>query len=446
LTPSLDVLDASSEWYKLEIGNTGDAKITGATAFAVLHAFETLAQLIQFNASGSPVIARVPLTIQDSPRYAWRGLMIDVSRHFLPIWKLQNAIDAMAALKLNVLHLHISDAQSFPLALANVPQLSKKSVYSEKAFYSSENITSLISYARMRGVLIVPEVDMPGHSFSWRAIDEDVVANCTSTYLQYDGYPENKIALNPASNATWTAIDTLINDIGKLFGSRFFHVGGDEVVKDCWKYATQAVAINKFMSEHGLADYAALERYFDQTIQQTAVKHGKTPIVWDESFSLGNLINNDIIVQAWHSKSVFQKAVKAGYRTIGSFSFYLDRESPVCSGSCDNIYHMFSWTYRDFYGTDFSADMGFTPEEEKRILGGEAAIWAEFQDPASWDFMAVSRLGAIAERLWSPASYTDPNSFERRSQQQRCLMVRRGIALKSGPLSADYCETRDMFQ
>jgi len=295
--------------------------------------------------------------------------------------------------------------------------------------------------------MVVPEVDIPAHTASWRFVSEDVTANCFDYLASLTGvYEENLAALNPASQETWNTIDTILTHYSKTFAtSAYTHVGGDEVSSTCWEHATQSDAIRSFMSQHGISSYSDLEAYFDHYTQKKTQSTGKTPIVWEDVLQKG-AVEAGSVVHAWRSHDTLVQAVRQGNLAITSYPYYLDRQSPLCSGTCSGINWMFSWTYRDMYGTDPTAGLGLTPEEEARVLGGEAALWAESIDAPNFDAMAFSRLGAFAERFWSDASVTDPKNLEQRSQRLRCLNVKRGITPGSGPLSSDFCETAHFYE
>ena len=193
------------------------------------------------------------------------------------------------------------------------------------------------------------------------------------------------------------------------------------------------------MARNNVTDFDGVERYFDLFTQNSAYETKKRPIIWEDSFVKGNVVDKDVIVHVWRNTERLVKAVKAGHDVIQSYGFYTDRQDPLCSGVCSNVYWMFSWTFHDFYAQDLVRGLGLTEEEEKHVLGGEAAQWSESTDPVNVDAMALSRTVAIAERLWSPYTYTDTRLFEPRSQRFRCLSVRRGFS-RAGPLSSDYCE------
>jgi len=442
--PPMVAKNTTEEYYELAVDTTGALKITTHTVWGALHAFETVAQLFEWNGNDF-VVQRIPISVKDEPRFPWRGFMVDCARHYMPLPKLRNLIDAIVTFKMNVLHMHLSDAQSFPMEIPDMPNLAN-SAFSPKAIYTTRDMTDFVEYARVRGVMVVPEVDIPAHSASWRFANADITADCFDYLASLTGvYEENLAALNPASDLTWKAIDTILQHYSKTFStSAYTHVGGDEVSSTCWEHATQKDAITAFMKAHNIGSYSELEAYFDHYSQKATVNSGKTPVVWEDVIQKG-AVQAGTIVHAWRSHDPLVKAVRQGNYAITSYPYYLDRESPLCSGTCSGINWMFSWTYRDMYGVDPTKGLGLTPAEEALVLGGEAALWGESIDSLNFDQMGVSRLGAFAERFWSPSSVTEPKNFEARSQRHRCLNVKRGISPNSGSLSSDFCETAKLF-
>jgi len=198
------------------------------------------------------------------------------------------------------------------------------------------------------------------------------------------------------------------------------------------------------MKSKGISTYTDLESFFDHYSQKKTVSVGKTPIVWEDVLQK-NAAEPGSIIHVWRSHDILVKAVRSGFNAITSYPYYLDRQDPLCSGTCSGINWMFSWTYREMYRNDPTEGHGLTPEEAARVLGGEATMWAESIDTPNFDAMAIGRLGAFAERFWSPSTVTDPKNFEARSQRLRCLNVKRGIAPGAGPLSTDYCETAKFY-
>jgi len=442
--PLMIANNTSFEYYEVTVNETGPVQIVAHTVWGVLHAFETLTQLFEWNGADFAV-QRVPLSITDEPRFPWRGFLMDTARHFIPLPKLRNIVDGLASFKLNVLHLHIADAQSFPLEVPDFPNLAK-SAFNPKAVFSTAEMKDFVEYARVRGVMVVPELDIPAHSASWRFADPSITADCFDYFATHGVInADNLVVLNPASDLTWKAINIILGHFSKTFNtSKYTHVGGDEVEDKCWKCAAHSSDILDFMKKHNLASYSDLEGYFDHYSQKATVASGKIPIVWEDVMNK-DALEPGTIVHAWRSQDTLVSAVRNGHFAITSYPYYLDRQSPLCAGDNCSIYWAFAYTYREMYLTDPTEDIGLSADEKKRVLGGEAALWAEAIDVPNLDAMGFTRLGAFAERFWSLASVKDPRDFERRSQRHRCLNVKRGISPGSGSLFCDFCETRNFW-
>ena len=218
--PAVGALEIEDEWYGLDIPMTGDVILKAKTVFGALHGFETLAQLSEWDDEPKRfTIGRLPLKIDDFPRFKWRGVMLDVARHFYPLKKLENFVDAIASMKMNVLHLHLSDAQSFAFKIDAIPTY-EKAAFGKKAVYTHDEIKGLVKYARYRGVNIVPEIDIPAHTGSWRYFGDDIVANCMDYLVKSKGsYMENLLALNPAADNVWDTIKLVLSEVADTFDS-----------------------------------------------------------------------------------------------------------------------------------------------------------------------------------------------------------------------------------
>ena len=262
------------ESYRIEV-TPQQARLTAPTPVGVLRGMETFLQLVEPDTLGFSAPA---IHINDHPRFPWRGLMIDVCRHWMPIDVLQRNLDGMAAVKLNVLHLHLTDDQGFRIESKKYPRLQE--LGSDGNFYTQAEMTQLIAYARDRGIRVVPEIEMPGHSTSW-----------------YVGYPELASGpgpfqierrwgvfdptLNPTRDETYTFIDGLLGEIAALFPDEYLHVGGDEVNGKQWDSNPEIMA---FKGTHGIKDDAGLQLYFNRGLLPIVQKHGKKMIGWTRFF------------------------------------------------------------------------------------------------------------------------------------------------------------------
>jgi hexosaminidase len=376
------------ESYQLDV-TPRQARLTSPTPVGVLRGMETFLQLVEPDAQGASVPA---VHIVDRPRFAWRGLMIDVSRHWMPAEVLQRNMDGMAAVKLNVLHLHLTDDQGFRIESKAHPKLHE--LGSDGHYYTQAEITGLVAYARGRGIRIVPEIEMPGHSSSW-----------------YVGYPElasgpgpyqieRKLGildatLDPTREETYLFLDSLIGEIALLFPDEYLHVGGDEVNGKQWNTNPRIVAFKK---AHGMKDNADLQLYFNHRLLPIVQKYGKKMVGWDEVFHPD--LPQDIVVHSWRGAESLAQAARLGYMSILSNGYYLDFTLPAA----------------DYYRVDplAGAAASLTPEQASRILGGEACMWSELVTPENIDSRIWPATAAIAERFWSREDVKDVDSMYRR--------------------------------
>ena len=376
------------ESYSLTITSAG-ATLDAPTTLGVMRGLQTLLQLVTITADGFALPA---VSIQDQPRFPWRGLMIDVARHFIPLDVLKRNLDGMAALKLNVFHWHLSDNQGFRLESKEFPKLQEMG--SDGLFYTQEQARDLIAYAHERGIRVVPEFDMPGHSTAW-FVGYPELASGPGPYQIERKWGVFDPAMDPTEERTYKFLDKFIGEMAGLFPDRYFHIGGDEVNGKQWSANPK---IQAFMRSHGLKSNQDLQAYFNTRVQKIVSKHGKIMIGWDEI--LRPDLPKDIVVQSWRGQSSLADAAKQGYRGLLSYGYYLD----------------LIWPASRHYGIDPMSDAAsnLSPEEKQRILGGEACMWSEYVSPENIDSRIWPRMAAIAERLWSPQQVTDVNSMYQR--------------------------------
>jgi hexosaminidase len=339
------------------------------------------------------------MSIDDSPRFPWRGLMIDVSRHFIPLDVLKRNLDGMAAVKLNVFHWHLSDNQGFRVESKKFPKLQEMG--SDGLYYTQDEVRDLIAYARERGIRVVPEFDMPGHSTAW-FVGYPELASGPGPYAIERKWGVFDPAMDPTRDETYKFLDKFIGEMAELFPDQFFHIGGDEVNGKEWDANPK---IQQFKRAHGLKDNSDLQAYFNKRVEEIVSKHGKTMLGWDEI--LRPDLPHSIVIQSWRGPDSLAQAAKLGYRGLLSSGYYVD----------------LNWSAERHYLSEpiSGAAANLTPEEQKRILGGEACMWAEYVSPESIDSRIWPRTAAIAERLWSPQNVRDVNSMYQRmdSESQR---------------------------
>jgi hexosaminidase len=373
------------------------AVVKAAVVAGALHGIETFLQLVEPAAGG---FSAGSVYIEDRPRFPWRGLMMDVSRHWMPVAVVKRNLDAMAAVKLNVFHWHLSDDQGFRVESKRYPKLQERG--SDGLYYTQDEIRDVIAYARERGIRVVPEFDIPGHTQAWLAAYPEL-ATAAGQYPIGRTWGVYENVLDPSKEWTYDFLDGLFAELTPLFPDPYWHIGGDEVVAKQW---TASVGVQAWAKQHNLKDAHAIQAYFNQRVQKLLQKYNKILIGWDEV--LHPDLPKDIVVQSWRGAKSLAEAASKGYRGILSSGYYLDHLSPAS-------YH---------YGIDpLAGDAAkLTPAESARIIGGEACMWAEYVTSETVDSRIWPRMAAIAERLWSPAEIKDVNSmYERMEQVSRAL-------------------------
>ena len=407
------------ESYTLEVG-VRQAHLKAPTPVGVLRGMETFLELVDLDATGFGAPA---VEIRDRPRFAWRGLMLDVSRHWMPVEVVKRTLDGMAAVKLNVFHWHLSDDQGFRVESKRFPKLDQMG--SDGHYYTQEQVKEVIAYARDRGIRVVPEFDMPGHTTSW-FVGYPELASGPGPYQIERRFGVFDPVMDPTRDEVYRFIDAFIEEMAVLFPDEYSHVGGDEVNGRQWKSNAR---IQAYMQEHGLRSTADLQTSFSERVVEMVERHGKKPIGWDEVLHPG--LPQNVVVQSWRGPRSLAAAAHQGYMTILSAGYYLDLMEPA-------VRH---------YRVDplEGAAAGLTAEEKARILGGEACMWVEYADPTNLDSRIWPRLAAIAERLWSPEEVKDVDLMYRRlavvnrelgfwgltQQSNRFLMLERLMEMNS---------------
>ena len=376
---------SEDEGYTLDVSASG-AKLAAPNPLGVMHGLQTFLQLVEVTPGGFLASA---VHIEDSPRFPWRGLTIDVSRHFISVDALKRNIDGMTAVKMNVLHLHLADDQGFRIASKQFPKLVEMG--SDGHYYAKADIRDLITYASDRGVRVVPEFDMPGHSTSW-FVGYPELASAPGPYQIERRWGIFDPAMDPSREQTYTFLAKFIGEMARLFPDHYFHIGGDEVNGKQWD---ANLKIREFMRIHNLKNNQELQQYFTLRVQKIVSRHHKIMVGWDEILAPG--MPKDSVIQSWRGQDSLAAAAKQGYSGILSSGYYLDAMAPA----------------KKYYSVDpmSNADATLTLDQQKRILGGEACMWAEFVTDDNIDSRIWPRAAAISERLWSASEVEDVNSM-----------------------------------
>ncbi|MEZ5320471.1 MAG: family 20 glycosylhydrolase, partial [Vicinamibacterales bacterium] len=375
------------ESYRID-STGGQLRLTAGTVVGALRGLETALQLLSGDRQGFfwPAV-----TIDDRPRFRWRGLLIDVGRHFEPVEVIERNLDAMAAVKLNVLHFHLSEDQGFRVESRKFPRLHE--LGSDGQYYTQDELRHLVSYAAERGIRVVPEFDMPGHVTSW-VVGYPELASAPGPYTLIRRWGVFDAAFDPTRDETYKFIDTFIGEMAPIFPDAYWHIGGDENNGKQWAANPK---IQAFMAKHGLADAHALQTYFNQRLLTILRRHGKRMMGWDEILQPG--LPDETVVHSWRGAKGLTDAAKLGYDAVLSAGYYIDLMNTAAA----------------HYAVDpLPADSSLTDEQAARVLGGEATMWGEWVGPETIDSRIWPRTAAIAERLWSPREVTDVDDMYRR--------------------------------
>uniref|UniRef100_A0A224YPH5 Beta-hexosaminidase n=1 Tax=Rhipicephalus zambeziensis TaxID=60191 RepID=A0A224YPH5_9ACAR len=403
------------ERYVLSLSSSEESFISARTVWGALRGLETFSQLVYSPDGVSWVVNET--VIYDEPRFPHRGLLIDSSRHFLPMESIMDTLDAMSYNKMNVLHWHIVDDEAFPYVSKKFPSMSEKGAYDpEIRVYRPRDVQHVISEAAARGIRVMAEFDTPGHTRSWGEAFPEILTTC---YKEMEPFALGPI--DPSTNVTYAFLKELFAEVADVFPEQYIHLGGDEVSFNCWKSNPN---ITDFMEQIGIpGDYNKLEEFYIQRLLKIVQKLRKSYMVWQEVFDNGVEIAPDTVVHVWKQphEQELSSVTRAGYNALLSSCWYLD-------------YISYTQDWKKYYGCDPHNFTG-TPKMKSLVQGGEACIWGEYVDATNLISRTWPRASAIAERLWSPASAKYTKKTASRFEEQRCRMLRRGLKVEpeNGP-------------
>lgn len=410
-----------NEMYQIFIQENGIANIHAKSVWGAIRGLETFSRLL-INTGRDEFLVNI-VSISDVPRFSHRGVLVDTSRHYQTINVIKQMLDAMELNKMNVLHWHIVDDQSFPFVSDTFPELSFMGAYDPvRAVYTPRNISHIIEYARLRGIRVMAEFDSPGHTLSWGRGHPELLTQCYGS----DGKPNGqKGPIDPIKNEVYTFMEKLFTEIAHRFPEQYIHLGGDEVNPSCW---LSNPSIINFMTKHNMArNIGKLETYYIQKIVDIVSRLNKSYIVWQEVFDNNVTLKSDTVVHVWLSawQNELAKVTQKGHKALLSAPWYLDLIS-------------YGQDWVRYYQTDPTAFNG-SDEQKRLLMGGEACLWAEFIDSANLIQRAWPRASAVAERLWSPASLNKADRARPRFHENECHMQRNGLHVEpsDGP---GYCQ------
>lgn len=373
------------ESYRLEV-TASRATLSAATVVGAIRGLETLLQLQSADSNGYYLQGVV---IRDAPRFPWRGLLVDAARHWQPPAVIKRTLDGMAAVKLNVLHWHLTEDQGFRVESRRYPALHREG--SDGLHYTQDEIREIVAYAADRGIRVVPEFDMPGHTTSW-FVGHPEIATMPGPYAIERTWGVHRPTMDPTKPETWALLEGFIAEMVGLFPDRYWHVGGDEVDPNHWNTSGRVQA---WMRERNIADAHALQTHFNERLFAILARHDRQPVGWDEILQPG--LPSGAVIQSWRGTQGLIEATRQGRQAFLSAPFYLDHIK----------------TAAEMYLED-PLPAGLTPAQQRLVLGGEACMWAEYVTMETIDSRIWPRMAAIAERFWSPAEVRDVADLYRR--------------------------------
>lgn len=454
--PDVDLQEGVDESYSLRLPYMGDkVLIEAATVWGAIRALSTFEQMVDFDKAKDTFVISKPVVIADAPIYLHRGIMIDTSRNFYSVESLLRQIDAMSMAKLNVFHWHLSDSQSWPLMVQSYPNMTRDA-YSLDETYSPADVRSIVGYAWERGVRVIPEIDVPGHSNAgWKQIDPSIVV-CADSNWEHSAVEPVPGQLNPLNNNTYKVLANVYKDVSSYFPDELFHVGFDELNAGCYNSDPMIQDWLK-SSNRTYKDLAAV--WVNTSIpifHHQAVPQKRRLMMWEDSVlseTFGIDIPQDVVMQSWgQGLHNVKKLIDKGYDVVISSHdfFYLDcgygnwvfndtevlDQNDPSPGTRSYNYggDGGSWcgpykSWQRIYNFDFMHTL--TPHQQSHVLGAELALWSEQSDSHSVDNKVWPRAAAFAELLWSGNRDTDGNlrtlDLAPRLMKFRDTLVRRGL-------------------
>jgi len=415
------------EEYSLIVG-IKQISIVASELKGILHGIQTFNQLVEFHTVDNSISC---CRIIDSPRFSWRGVHLDVSRHFFPISFIKRFIDIISQYKMNVFHWHLVDDQGWRLEIKSRPELHKigstrieKDGTSYAGFYSQLEIKEVIEYALEKGVEVVPEIEMPGHASS--AIASYPELSCKGENIDVPNeWGVFKDVYCAGKESSFEFLEDVLSEVADLFPSKYIHIGGDECPKTAWKVCPYC---QRRMTEHNLANEEELQSYFIKRMVKFLKTKGKTAIGWDEILEGG--LAEETVVMSWQGYNGAVNAAKNGNKAIMTptshcyFDYYQAKQGEP---KAFNAYLPLEKVY------------GFNPipeelneSEKKLILGGQANLWTEYMpDEKQVEYMLLPRLTAMAEVLWSERLIRDFPEFLARVERHTELWKKNGYNFRN---------------
>ncbi|MEQ8245348.1 family 20 glycosylhydrolase [Fulvivirga sp.] len=400
------------EQYNISV-NDSQMLIKGGSTKGVLHGFQTIRQLLITQDQSFVIPA---MTINDEPRFPWRGLQLDCSRHFMEKDFVKRYIDLLALYKMNVFHWHLTEDQGWRIEIKKYPKLTSVGAWRDDGnggkyggFYTQEEIKEVVEYAAARGITVVPEIEMPGHSVAALAAYPEL--SCTGGPFEVEtDWGVFKDIYCAGNEATFTFLEDVLTEVMALFPSKYIHIGGDEAPKFRWEACEKC---QQRIKDEGLHDEHELQSYFIKRIEKFLNANGRQIIGWDEILEGG--LAPGATVQSWRGFEGAEAAVKSGHNAIVSPTSHAYFDYSVDDIDLEKVYSF------------EPLPKGLTPEEASLILGGECNMWTERAPQHLVDSKVFPRILAMTEVLWSDSTNRNYQEFNDRVQTQYSILNKLGV-------------------
>lgn len=417
------------EAYEISAGSKG-VEVRAATAQGLFYGVQTIRQLLQKGKKNYLIPA---VEISDSPRFGYRGMHLDVGRHLYPVDFIKKYIDLIALHKMNTFHWHLTEDQGWRIEIKKYPKLTEISAFRKETvvghashsneydgqpyggFYTQEEVKEIVAYAADRFITVIPEIEMPGHSVAVLAAYPELSCKPKKTYEVATTWGVMKDVFCPTEK-TFSFLEDVLTEVMALFPSKYIHIGADECPKDSWKESRYA---QKLIKKEGLKDEHELQSYFIRRIEKFLAKHNRKLVGWDEILEGG--LSPDATVMSWRGEAGGIEAAKQAHDVIMSpttycyFDYYQadpkTGNEPLAIGG--------NLPVETVYGYELIPEE-LTAGQAKYILGGQGNVWTEYMKTSDQvEYMALPRMSALSEVLWSPKEKRDYQSFLSRMQTFR---------------------------
>ncbi|EPS0982635.1 beta-N-acetylhexosaminidase [Vibrio vulnificus] len=425
--------------YQLKISQE-QVRVEAGSSSGFVHATASLLQLLDYN-SITQEAQLACCSISDSPRFRYRGMMLDCSRHFHSVEQVKRLINLLAHYKFNTFHWHLTDDEGWRVEIKAFPALTEMGAWrgvdeaiepqythiSQRygGFYSQEEIKEVVAYAAQRSIMVIPEIDVPGHCrAAIKSLPEMLVEVADDTvYRSIQNYSDN--VLNPGLSTTYQFLDGVLEEIAQLFPAPYVHIGADEVPHGVWSNSPSCQAL---MKQHGYQDYKELQGHLLRHAEQKLRSLGKRMLGWEEA-QHGDKVSKDTVIYSWLSEDAAVNCARQGFDVVlqPAQTTYLDMTQDYAPEE-PGVDWANPLPLEKAYNYEPLANIPADDPIHKRIWGIQTALWCEIiNNPERMDYMVFPRIIALAEACWTQKEHRDWNDFLSRLKGHLPLLDKQGI-------------------